>query len=67
MRFVRHRGENLVRVAELRCSFEHLRMMQQGAVEHAMMIDDQPIIDVKTRIENRAVHVAELGMLARRA
>ena len=67
VRFVRHRGENLVRIAELRCSLEHFRMMQQRTVEHAMFIDDQPIVDVKARIENRAVHVAELGMLARRA
>ena len=40
MRFVRHRREHFVRIAKPGRYVEHFRVMQQGAIEHAMGIDD---------------------------
>src|SRR5688500_14103334 len=67
MCLMRHWPEHFIRLAELRSRVEHLRMMQQRAIEHAMTIDHQPIVDVKPRVEHRAIHMSELGMLARRS
>jgi hypothetical protein len=50
--FVRNRREHLVRIAKLRGDFEHCRMMEQRTIEHAMLVDDQTIVDIEARVED---------------
>ena len=42
-------------------------MVQQRAIEHAVSIDDETIVDVEARVEDRAIHVSKGRMLARRS
>ena len=67
MRFVRYRREHFIWIAEFCGGFEHFRVMQQRAIKHAVSIDEETIIDVETRVEDRAIHVPEGRMLARRS
>lgn len=64
---MRHWREHFIWIAELSSGFENLRVMQQRAIEHAMTIDHQPIVNVKPRVKHRAIHMSELGMLTRRS
>ena len=66
MSLVGHRRKHFVRITELAGHLQHVRMVQQSPVEHAVGVDDEPVIDVEARVEYRAVHVSEIGMLARR-
>jgi hypothetical protein len=58
---VRHRREHFIRIAELSSRFEHLRMMQQRAIEHAMPVDHQPIVNIEPRVEHRLSICLNLG------
>ena len=46
MRFVRHRREHFIRIAEFCGGFENFRMVEQCAIEHSMLVDHEPIVDI---------------------
>jgi hypothetical protein len=50
--FVRNRREHFIWIAEFCGGFEHVRVMQQSTIEHAVSIDDETIVDVEARVED---------------
>ncbi len=57
-------GKHLIRVSELSGYLQDFRVMEERAVKHSLLVDNKPIVDVKPGVQDGAIHVAEVRILA---